>query len=526
MRMLKTFRISFVLRNAYKTNGIIYWLKSIPLIKKLLPISLYASHDLKSVVDIVSVLVEISSVFIGKLIYLALIFFSTKLLKTQQADSFTHVILFLTILGAYTNTNLFNPTKDKYYGICIMRMDARKYVVSNYLYFLLKAFLGFLVFSLVFGGFSGLGLIACLAVPILVVCLKLCFAAQELFTSNKKKKVNNENKPPKLLWITVALLLVLAFLPPYLGFAINEVIFCIFTGLVIVPAAFAMNYIMRFNNYRWMYKELLRPENFVAQIGREAATEAQRLSIRKKISIDSSQTSNKEGYQYFNELFMKRHSKLLTKSAKRISLICFLLLVILICLSVFSADIRATQNNLLHSILPYFLFVMYLINRGATITQAMFMNCDNSMLPYRFYRQPKAILSLFVERLKYIIIINLMPALIIALGLPSLLFITGGTDQPINYLLLFISILAMSVFFSVHSIVLYYIFQPYNINLETKSFSFSIANTLTYFICYFAIGKQIPTLIFGAAISVFCIVYVVLAFGLAYKLAPKTFRLK
>lgn len=111
------------------------------------------------------------------------------------------------------------------------------------------------------------------------------------------------------------------------------------------------------------------------------------------------------------------------------------------------------------------------------------MNCDHSMLTYRFYRQPKAILSLFVERLKVIIVINLMPAFVIALGLPSLMFITGGTDKPINYFLLFISILAMSVFFSVHHIVLYYLLQPYNINLESKSFAYGIANFLTYFTC-------------------------------------------
>ena len=526
MRMLKTFKISFVLRNAYKTNGIIYRLKSLPLIKRLLPVSLYASHDLKTVVNIASIFMEISSIFIGKLIYLALIFLITKLFKTSPADSFAHIILFLTIIGSFLNTHLFNPTRDKFYGICIMRMDARRYVLSNYIYFLIKAFIGFLIFSLIFGGLNGMELLSCLAIPVLVVSSKLCYSAQVLFRNNKKKKANNENKPSAFLWVSIALLLVATFLPPYLGCAVSEKGLCIITMLIIIPGAFALNYILRFDNYRWIFKELLRPDNFAAIASKEAVTEAQRLTMQKHISIDPSQTSNKEGYKYFNELFMKRHTKLLTKSARRITLVCLLLLTILIGLSVFFPEIKADLNNLLQLMLPYFLFVMYLINRGATITQAMFMNCDHSMLPYRFYRQPKAILSLFLERLKYIIIINLMPASVIALGLPSLLFITGGTDQPINYFLLFISILAMSVFFSVHSIVLYYLFQPYNINLETKSFSYSIANLLTYFICYFAIGKKIPTLIFGTAISAFCIIYVVVAFGLAYKLAPKTFKLK
>lgn len=54
---------------------------------------------------------------------------------------------------------------------------------------------------------------------------------------------------------------------------------------------------------------------------------------------------------------------------------------------------------------------MYMMNRARAITQAMFVNCNHSMLTYRFYRQLKALLSLFMERLKYVIAINLMPAL-------------------------------------------------------------------------------------------------------------------
>ena len=329
-----------------------------------------------------------------------------------------------------------------------------------------------------------------------------------------------------MLWTTVAILLIAAFLPPYLGYAVSEIIFFILAMLMIIPGLLALKYVMSFSDYRHIYKELLKPDNYALRASRETVIAAQRLSMQKKISIDPSQTSSKEGYKYFNELFMKRHTKILTKSAKRITLISILIYIVVLVICFLFPEDNAELNALLHTSLPYFLFMMYLVNRGTVITQAMFMNCDHSMLSYRFYRQPKAILSLFVERLKYIIIINLMPAAIIALGLPSLLFITGGTNQPINYVLLFVTILAMSVFFSVHTIVLYYLLQPYNINLESKSIAYSIANTVTYFLCYSAIGRRIPTLIFGSAMSLFCLIYVVVALVLAYKLAPKTFRLK
>ncbi|MCI2062535.1 MAG: hypothetical protein LKJ83_07155 [Eubacteriaceae bacterium] len=176
--------------------------------------------------------------------------------------------------------------------------------------------------------------------------------------------------------------------------------------------------------------------------------------------------------------------------------------------------------------LPYFLFVMYILNCGRTITQAMFMNCDHSMLAYRFYRQPKVILTLFIERLKYVILINLMPASVIALGLPMLLYLTGGTAEPLNYAVLFVSIMTMSVFFSVHSMVLYYLFQPYNVNLESRSAVYSIVNWVTYIICLLGIQVHLPTLWFGSAVSAFCIIYAAAAFVLAYRLAPRTFKLR
>ena len=131
------------------------------------------------------------------------------------------------------------------------------------------------------------------------------------------------------------------------------------------------------------------------------------------------------------------------------------------------------------SYLPLFILILYVINRGTAYTQAMFMNCDHSILTYRFFRTPKVILGLFRERLKTIILINLMPAMVIAIGLPVLLLITGGTDNVLNYAALFFSIIAISVFFSVHYLVLYYLLQPYNVSTEMKSSTYSVIQTIT-----------------------------------------------
>ena len=136
------------------------------------------------------------------------------------------------------------------------------------------------------------------------------------------------------------------------------------------------------------------------------------------------------------------------------------------------------------------------------------------------------LLQFLNERLKSIILVNLLPATIIGVGLPLLLFITGGTSNPLNYIILFVSIISMSIFFSVHHLVIYYLLQPYNINSETKNVTYTIVNLLTYIICYYMIKVQLPTFYFGLAMILFAITYSLISLILIYKLAPKTFKIR
>lgn len=71
--MIKSFRISFSLRNTCRVNGILYALKQIPLLRRLLPGTLYGSGGLKIFAAVLAVIWEILSAFLGKLIYLAAI---------------------------------------------------------------------------------------------------------------------------------------------------------------------------------------------------------------------------------------------------------------------------------------------------------------------------------------------------------------------------------------------------------------------------------------------------------------------
>ena len=102
-------------------------------------------------------------------------------------------------------------------------------------------------------------------------------------------------------------------------------------------------------------------------------------------------------------------------SYTHLSVVIILILLAVIIAIYLNNDFKAKTNELLLSYLPYFVFIMYLLNRGTTVTQAMFMNCDHSMLTYRIYRTPKVILGIFKERLKTLIKINCLPAFLLSL---------------------------------------------------------------------------------------------------------------
>ena len=177
--MNKTLRISFSLRNTYRVNGILYSLKQIPLLKKCLPDALYRVRGLKVFANVVSAIWEILSAFLGKYLYfLILIAGAGRFCEgAPQAGLFLHILVFLTVIGAFSNTYLFNPSRDKYYAIILMGMNAREFALIHYGYSMGKLLVGFLLFATIFGTMAGVPLWLCLLIPFFAAGLKLSMAA-------------------------------------------------------------------------------------------------------------------------------------------------------------------------------------------------------------------------------------------------------------------------------------------------------------------------------------------------------------
>ena len=513
--MYKTLRISFSLKNTYRVNSILYAIKQIPLIKKILPDALYGVRGLKIFANIISVIWEIVTFFIGKLLYFITMVCGIGLLyKNAPADqAFLHILLFLTIIGAYMNTSMFDPTRDKYYAMILLRMNAREYTLVNYGYSILKVIFGFLPFSILFGMMRDVPLWFCILIPFSVAGLKLAVAAYSLWDYERSGFVYNENKIRKHLWIFAAVLLAFAYVLPAAGIVLPASVSMAVMLLFIPLGILSIRKIVSFGYYREVNQELL--SQVTNQM--DAVKQAARTASDKSISTDASITSKRRGFEYLNELFIKRHRKILWKSTKRIAAICFFLSCAAIIALYMVPEARKDINEMMLIWLPYFTFIMYAINRGTGFTKALFMNCDHSLLTYSFYKQPAYILKLFRIRLREIMKVNALPAIVIGAGLSAILYVSGGTENPLNYAVLFISILCMSMFFSIHYLTIYYLLQPYNAGTEIKSGMYQIIMSATYLVCFGLMQVRLPILVFGIACIAFCIVYSAVACVLVYR---------
>lgn len=524
--MIKSFRISFSLRNTCRVNGILYALKQIPLLGRLLPGTLYGSGGLKIFAAVLAVIWEILSAFLGKLIYLAAISVLCGFYGEERNPLlFLHVFFFLTIIGAYLNTYLFNPTNEKYYAVILMRMDAGLYTLSNYCYSMLRTIIGFFPAVLLFGSLYGVPVWLCILLPFFVAGAKLTAASALLLRYEKTGKSVNENMPPKLSWTLTALLLAAAFGLPCLNalLPLPAVLILVLLGIAAgLPGAVR---IARFPSYREICQLLLAEKKYGTDYT-QAVKKANAERQQKMISPETGITSSKKGFEYFNELFIKRHRKILWRSAERIALILLAVTLGVLLLIRINPELRGQVNRSMSVLLPYFAFVMYLINRGTIFTAALFMNCDHSMLTYSFYKKPGFILKLFRIRLREIIKINLLPAAVIGAGLTAVLYFSGGTENLLNYVIFPLTVIVMSIFFSVHYLTLYYLLQPYNIHTQVKSGAYTAVIWITYMVCWLFLQLRLDTLAFGLAATAFCIVYCIAACILVYKLAYKTFRLR
>lgn len=522
--MINALKMSLKIDLTYAINANMHFIKKLPIFRDLLNDDVYKGQGLKKFARVFSIVLSTIRFIVYRLLYFFVLYFISCIISPNNVTkTFIHIYFIFTTIGMFINGNILSVNTKKYFCIVLFNMNAKVFMKATLFWTLLLSLilnsLGFFVFSFVLD----YSLLECIALILFGIFARVIGEAFTVFFYKKKGYVFTADYRNTL--VVLGVLLFISALP-FVGVFIPDSVIYGCTLVFFILSIFCYKYLMRVDDYKIIYKKLNTLK--AAMNSSESTSYARQNMVRIKDKdrvIEEKKIKNKKGYDLFNTIFFERHREILMRSAKRISVIILIVAVVLGFISFNNKDAFNSIHDFILNRPGWLVFIMYFINRGAVVTQAMFYNCDHAMLTYNFYRDENVIVNLFKKRLVTIIKINLLPAFAIVIGYLVLLGITGGSSV-INYVSLALFIVILSVFFSVHYLVLYYLLQPYNEDLEMKSYSYTLVSLLTYFICYSFNDMRISSLYFSIFGVIFTLIYIVIALNVVYKKAPNTFRIK
>ena len=521
--MIKTLKKSLEIDIAYSVNSFIYVLRKLPILKDLFTEDIYSSNIIKKIIGLFGILFSLGRVLLLKFFYFFVIFYLTyRYFPDTMVKTYFHVYFVLTIIGLFINNKLLNTSKKKYFSIILFNMDATKFFRANLCYNLIGNLILNTIWIFFFGTMLSSPIFYNIVLIIFTLVVRIIGECLNIMYYKKFKYIWYSNTK---LYFTILLSLLAVAALPYFSIYIPLKAIVIVTGISIILSIPSLIYLLRVKDFKLIYKKLSQMTNVMDSKNDKDYLKQAMVEVKEKDKIiDNKKIEGKKGYDLFNTIFFERHKEILIRSAKKYSWILFGIYVFLGYLILTKANYKMSIGTFLNNNLGWFVVIMYFINRGAIITQAMFFNCDHAMLCFNFYREPNNLLGLFKRRLLTVIKVNLLPAFVIGVGNIVLLILTG------NYTILtlittFLFIIFLSILFSVHYLVIYYLLQPFNKEMEVKKASYSFATLATYIITYMMTNVVMNSIVLSILGLLVTIIYIFLSLKLVYKFAPITFKL-
>lgn len=533
--MVETLKLTLQIEMSMNLNSLIYFLKRVPGIKRLFQKVGYEHNSEAKAFVMISMIYEIIKMIfkIGLLlafgILFPLFFVKYRYSDVQIQDTYNHVYLVFYILLPYISDRVLSPSQRKFICVKVMRMNAKNFMVADYLpQDILRLLIEIVMFYFVAVGFH----LNVFLVILLVVAkhfYSITFEALHVLSYEKTNKFFHKRLAFVSIYMLVGLTVGYSLSLLNLVLPIPELIMVIIALIGIAAGLIGWKYLLNFPYYDLAFND--------ANVASDLSIDKSKIKAEanfRTVKLNEKEYSNAElvttkydniaGYEYLNAIFFERHRRVLIRPILvELVVIAVALLVSAIVILV-SNDVKLIFVKEVLKQFPAVIFICYLMSTGPKATKAMFYNCDISLLRYGFYRESGSVLATFTLRARNVIGTNLIPAAFMSIGLFILELVAGGTGRellPVGLL-----VLTMSIFFSVHNLVLYYLLQPYSTDLSVKNPLFSVINGATYFLSFLCFEMKTAPENFLFYTVLGTAVYVVLALIAVYKFAPRTFTVK
>ncbi len=521
--MIKQLKESLSIDTLYTTNSFIFLIRKLPILKDLITDDIYASKKIKQIIQKVVPLYLFLKLLVIKFFYYFVIFatsyyyFPKSLIKT-----FYHELFFLTMLGMFINNKMLNTSKKKYFSLLLFHMDGTSYFRNTLWWNQIESLLLNTICIAFFNSLLLAPLKYTIVFVILIFAVRLIGEAGNIIFYKKYHYIWYSNT---ILYGSIMISFLLFLLLPFINIYIPIKWLSTLTIFLVIISILAIKYLMKITDYKQIYQKLSHIVDVMNSKNDKDYLKQAMVEVKNKDKkIDNRKLKGKKGYDYFNTIFFERHKEILIRSAKKYSFIGIGIYTVLVYLLFKNNSFSEVVENFFKTRSGWFVVIMYFVNRGAIVTQAMFFNCDHAMLSYNFYRTPTVILGLFKKRLLTIMKVNLLPASVIGVG-NIILFLLIKEHNIVVIITNCLFIITLSILFSIHYLVIYYLMQPFNKELEVKKASYSFVTLGTYIVCYEVANAKINSTLLSIGGIIFTIIYALISLRMVYKYAPKTFKL-
>lgn len=537
--MQRTVNQVFGVRISSAVNRLIYYIRKLPLAGRLVPESLYAKVSAKRALSVVAWILMILWGLISKLLYLGLMAYypavSIKLdsfagYSNPHLLLFSHIFLIISFITAgVSNCTILEPKREKFIAVKLMRIQPDVYMKATLGYKYLTSFIYYIPALLLFVLLLDGTVMQALSLAVTVTLSRVIweYIHLKLFEANGMVLV----KQNLIVWLTIGITYALAYAPllfpkvPLLG----GILLSWVAPVILIPlGVFALLRLAKYQDYRAVADAATKRDDPLLDMGR-LMKEAELKSVQTKAGEtdltvrQDGQGGNKQGYAFLNTLFFARHrSLILDPVRKRLALIAGLGAAVCVVFAM-NADAIGPVITGPSFFVPYLAFTLYLLSVGERVCRAFFYNCDLSMMRYSFYRA--AAPEHFRIRLLNLAGHNLLIASTFAAMLTLLARIVAPWSTP-DTVMLWISALCLSLFFTVHHLALYYLFQPYSTELNVKNPLYHVVNMGVSMLCGASLFFSIPLVNFTAIIGGVALVYLACTLILVSRFGHRTFRVK
>lgn len=537
--MRRTISQVFSVRISSAVNRLIYYIRKLPLVGRLVPESLYAKVSAKQVLAVVAWIITIVWGLLSKLLYIGLMLYlpATSIqagdfpgYSNPQLLLFSHIFLLLSFIAAgVSNCTVLEPKREKFISVKLMRIQPEDYMKATLGYKYLTSFIYYIPALLLFVLLLEGTILQALSLAATVTLSRLLweYIHLKLFEVSGLVLIKHN----LIVWLTIGITFAIAYSPllfsqvPLLG----NVLLSWVAPVVIVPlGVYAAIRLMKYHNYRAAVDAATKRDDPLLDMGRLIKESEQKSVQTSDREVDlaanrSGQGGNKEGYAYINALFFARHRSLILEPVRK-------RLAIIGGLGAAAALVFALNEEVIGLVITgpgffvsYLAFALYLLSIGERACRAFFYNCDLSLMRYSFYRAaaPKHFRIRLLNLAKH----NVLIAAVFAAAFTVLSIIVAPWDLR-ETLLMWISTLALALFFTVHHVALYYLFQPYSTEMNVKNPFYHVLNMGVSMLCGASLFFSIPLQTFTIIIIGLTLLYLTASLVLVSKFGHRTFRVK